>query len=166
MLRQSLTNFATKMDHEFPLMNRGGCAVFAAHIAKRLQHIVPTRIKLCDYEHSDLDQIRPLLSDPLHYRSWRHSGIHYVHLIVEFDYDGQTYHYDSEGLRLAQPKWEGYPICDGSFTVDEVASFAANRDAWNSTFNRSRIPVLKRRIKTLFARNLNHNFAYDYILKN
>lgn len=164
MLCQSLTNFASKTRSEFPLLNHGGCAVFAAHVAKRLQHIVPTRIKLIDYSKSDLTAIRSRLSDPKNIYEWHRHGINFVHVIIEFDYDGKTYHYDSDGLKLATgPKWNGgFPISKGSFTVDEVISFAANPHCWNPTFNRSNIPTLKRRVKNLFARKINHNQTFDY----
>jgi len=165
---QSLNNFAIRMSAHYPNMNRGGCAVFAVHVAKRLQSIVPVKIKVCNYDYLDLDEIRAQLDNPLNINRWYSRNVDFVHLVVEFEYQGQLYHYDTDGVRLAEEFWEGdkdFPFATGSFTIEEVTSFTASRFSWNTTFDRKHIPSIKRKVQNLFSRHLYHDVMYKYQLK-
>lgn len=166
MLAQSLSNFAKTMHKVHPRMNNGGCGIFAVHMAKRLQHIVPTRIKLIDYSHHNLDEIRAELDNPLDIRQWHNHGINFVHLIVEFDYKDHTYHFDTNGLNFANdkesPNYKGYGLASGSFTIEEVSHFVAAPYSWNDWFNRREIPAVKRRVKNFFTRHIHQERPYNY----
>lgn len=162
MLEQTLIHFAERMNKAHPMMNYGGCAVFAVHMAKRLQHVVPTRIKLFSWDKHDLNAIRAKLNDPLDIDQWYPHVHSFSHVIVEFDLNDKTYHYDSEGLREAQDSWCGNELSDGEFTVEEMSSFAGAPNQWNTTFNRARIPQVKRQIKNLFARQIYANQLTKY----
>jgi hypothetical protein len=147
------------MNKKYPNINRGGCGIFAVHIAKRLQNIVPVRIVVCDYYKQDLDKIRDNVFNQYNLSDWNNADISFVHLVVEFEYNGIEYHYDTDGVRLKQDEWDaddypfsGYPFCDGSFTIEEISSFVARSDGWNPTFNRKEIPLIERKVKNLFKR--------------
>lgn len=162
MLERTLTSFADRMKELHPNMNYGGCAVFAVHMAKRLEKVVPTRIKLFSWDKWDLDVIRPTLSNPLDIDEWAKHVECFCHLVVEFDHNGQTYHYDTDGLRLATTSWRGDYLADGHFTIEEVSSFTAAQNLWNSMFDRAQIPAVKRRVKNLFARQIYTNQLTKY----
>lgn len=161
MLITSLNAFATRMNKRYPYMNRGGCCVFAVHMAKRLEKVVPTRIRMADYWEENITEKREQI--PVEKRTniqfWYNKGFGFVHLVVEFDLDGKTYHYDTNGVRPAATEWNGYPFAVGHFSIEEASGFASNPAGWNTQFRRSQIPAVKRQVKNLFARHLNHYYV-------
>lgn len=162
---QTINNFTASVNAQFPLLNKGGCGVFAVHMAKRLQHLVPTKIVMANYDMVNIDQIRTRMKNPCNMTEWYTSNVHFVHLIVEIEVGGKSYHIDSEGVREATNNWYGYPIVSGSFTIDEVSQFVSQQNGWNTRFPRTQIPQIKRRVKNLFARHIHNNRPYQYQVK-
>ena len=121
MLLDTLNKFAKKMNKEYPYMNHGGCGVFAIHMAKRLSRVLPTKIVVFNWERLDLDRIKEEIRDKTDGDLWYEHCICFVHIVVEFEYEGEVYHYDTNGVRLKDRNWGDIAVlCDGSLTVDEL----------------------------------------------
>lgn len=137
----------------YPRINCGGCCVFASLVGARLERLgIATRIAVGDDEielGTNIDEIRPKIDNKL--RNWNREGVHFGHVVVEFDYDGATYHYDTAGVIPAQDhtKTINYQIFDGRLTVKEASELAAE-ERWNWMFNRACIPDLTRMVNDFF----------------
>lgn len=153
MIPQSeLTKFAKSVKRKYPDINRGGCGVFAALIAKRLQQFYPVQIVVFGEEgDSSIDVIRSKVSTNLP-KVWQSAGINFNHLVIEFiDDNGDKWHYDATGIHAPDGSiWEDRQI-PGYVTVDEVIELASVQEGWNYTFNRKMIPELDNIVQDFFG---------------
>lgn len=143
-------------------LNAGGCCVYAAHVAKRLQHIVPTRVVVFNSEDIDINYVRANVTNNYSIREWYNNGMRFYHILVEFDYRGKTYLMDSTGiyddLTHAGACAGDATYKTGELTIDETIAFASRPHGWNWWFDRRQIPTLKKHVNRTF-RQLNKQLA-------
>lgn len=153
MLKQ-LKEIGEKVTQAYPMINNGGCCVFAALIARQLDKHVPVRIRACNRgaRKHNLDDIRKNIVENTA-SEWEKNGVTLYHVIVEFDYKGKTYHYDSTKLNEAEDKFDRIPVYPGHFSLEEAEVFADDQYGWNHMFDRSDIPKIKRMIGKFFKEN-------------
>lgn len=147
----ALNEIGNKIATRFELINRGGCCVYAALIASHLSSLVPLRIKVVgETDNEPIDKIRKLvtMNTP---REWNKKGLEFHHVIIEFDFEQNTYHYDTLGVKLASKS--GWRLIPGSLTCDEATELASHRQGWNTAFDRDDISGITEIINDFFAKN-------------
>lgn len=140
--------------------NRGGCCVIAAAIAEHLEQIVPVRIRVSDdhFDHSysddncNLNDMVNYLGTQASHDMWNDADVSFGHVLVEFDYQGRTYHMDTSGVKLAKKRDPsfGWLMYDGFLPLAAAQTLASDAGNWNKTFNRNQIPVLKKMVMATF----------------
>ncbi len=144
-----LNQIGSTVYEKYPTVNSGGCCVYAAAIAVHLQRLgCPVRILVGDdSDEVCIDEIRPSVGCNT-VEEWNNNGLYFGHVIVEFEYEGITYHYDCAGVTSPDSVTVtyGYAIVDGYLTVDEAVDLAACNDGWNSRFDRAFIPDIHKMI--------------------
>ena len=138
--------------------NRGGCCVIAAAIAEHLEQIVPVRIRVSDdhVDHCDddcnLNDIVNYLGPQASHDMWNDAEVSFGHVIVEFDYNGRTYHMDTNGVKLAKKRDPsfGWLMYDGFLPLAAAQTLASEAGNWNKKFNRDQIPVVKKIVTNTF----------------
>lgn len=138
------------------VINYGGCCVYAAAVAKRLEAMgytveCVTRVSQWDDEAS-VDRARTNLRnnglDPSNAtaRDWFDAGVSTYHVGVRFKHVGRWYTHDTASLRRGRDicgdtmKFECTP--DG-LTPDEAHAMADDAKGWNVTFDRGQIPAIR-----------------------
>jgi hypothetical protein len=112
---------------------------------------VPTRVAVVGYDSADLNYIREATGSSLTTAEWYYNGCDFWHVLVEFDYDGQTWLVDQEGIYTRESiPWQGMKVSDGALTIQEALAFAADEAAWNDQFDRRQIPALRKDITRHF----------------
>jgi hypothetical protein len=151
-LINTLNNLAAATIKRHPHVDHGGCCVVAAHVGKRLQEKnIPVRIRVLNNpwmgNAPDLDEAREQISNSLDKWEWEQSDVDFYHVIVEFEYDGKKYAYDStDGVReIDEVHHEDGVLLDGAMTVEEARALA-DVDDWNPMFNRDQVSTVRRRI--------------------
>lgn len=133
-------------------LNSGGCAVFAAHVGYHLKYragISNVRLRIGHSFADECDQIptieeaRKNTHSNANAHDWNDVGVHFGHVIVEFELDDRVYHYDSSGVTRAAGVTEnfGFVLHKGALTIEEGLQIACDPSGWNSSFNRSQIPT-------------------------
>jgi len=151
-----LTNLAKEVTKKFPNINDGGCCIFAALVAKELQHICPVRIIGFSSDSTNIDLVRPnILNNTC--REWGDNGVDFNHIVVEINAkiisndEGDKWHYDANGIFASNGS-----ICidkvqlKGSLSVKEAIELANNPEGWNRDFDRTDIPKLEKVINKYF----------------
>lgn len=152
MIPQTVLNkFASKINKKYQYINRGGCCVFAAHVAKQLQKHYPVKIVTFGYRtKKSVDDIRKNVKVNTA-REWYANGLDLNHVVIEFvDEQGKIWHYDSTGVHKADGSIYDDPIIRGYLTVDEALEMASSPLGWNNQFDRSVIPEFKRMVHNHF----------------
>lgn len=130
-----------------PDVNYGGCCVVAAEIANQMQGMVPTRLRVGHLWNidTDIETARNNISNVANGYEWHENGVYFGHVIVEFDYQGRTYHMDSSGVHKAKdvdPSF-GYELYSGFLPLSDAKALAGVWSNWNSRFDRCYIPRIK-----------------------
>lgn len=142
-----LAHLGKTVDKEFPLLNYGGCGVFAILVAKELKKRAawPRIIIGGNGEDIDIEDIIPKIQNPLNpYEWWRHD-VYFNHIGVEFLYKGVKYHYDSNGVlaAMSNSRMLGYKLYNGRMRIPIAEKLTSNQGFWNREFDREGIPRLK-----------------------
>lgn len=130
-------------------LNRGGCGVFAALVAKRLNRLgIPAVVRIGNWDASDRPNILEQAltnSNPVNMDNLRNWKVGFDHLIVEFTHEGKTYHMDSDHFHEAKERTTNFdtPIYRGHLTPKQALVIARSK-RWNWTFNRKQIPAMIR----------------------
>lgn len=142
-----------------PLINHGGCCVFAVMVAKELKKYgVWPRIIIADYDPDrDVENIAGVLDDVGDGSEWYKNGIWLCHLGIEFIYKGVKYHYDSEGVHPAAKCLLGYDVCRGRLRISQAEKLANNHKNWNNKFDREKIPNIQQSIDTFLSPSVPFN---------
>ena len=154
-----LRRLAKQLNDNIVLPNRGGCCVISAEIAEHLERIVPVRIRVSnDWVDEDDDCNLNEMVDYLgctvgDHDAWNDNDIAFGHVIVEFDYNGRTYHMDTSGVKLAKKRDPsfGWLMYDGHLPLHAAKALAAQQGNWNKKFNRAQIPRVKKIVEESFA---------------
>lgn len=145
-------------------LNYGGCCVFASLAADLLQHIPSVR-NVClrvahwsaaDSSNTAIEDARKQIievGEPLYQPlSWYLYGdITFGHVIVEFEYRGHRWHFDSEHLVESSGEMEcefSSPLYGGKLKIEDGLELGIASDDWNTCFDRDNIPVVKQMINT------------------
>ena len=156
MLIDKLNDLASEIHGRHPMIDHGGCCVVAAHMAKYLAKFTEVKVVCGDDACRNLNQIRKRMQNPLDKQEWEDFGINFSHVLVEFRYQGKWYAFDCTNGALPKARhWQvnGWDRCHGHWTIEEATSMANTSYGWNSMFDRSRIPAVRRKIGQFFLRN-------------
>lgn len=140
-------------------INRGGCCVLAAAVGAELvkRGLEVDIVVMRTWESSlfgqmDIDEVDKHIKDKNDPIEWQDNGIFFAHVGVRFKLD-KWYVFDSDAInegrtRLSKP---AEPILKGSFSVEQALEFSKIKAAWNDTFDRKQIPLVKKLVKQAFA---------------
>lgn len=143
----------------YPLINCGGCCVYAAMVAEALQKqgieangiVSAWSAGPLNNNGITIDHIRPgIKSNTM--AEWNKHGIRFNHVGVEFvirekGKRAAKKHYDSKGVKRASTELDEMPIYKGRLTLVELKDLARKRKGWNDSFNRDCIPELRKLVK-------------------
>lgn len=152
---KKLDLFMGEIESKYPDINCGGCCVFAALIGKYLEKQgIPVRIRAASMDGdngANLTEIRKEIRRNNIF-VWENYGVEFNHVIVEFDYKGETYHCDATGVHYedsVDPAF-GWYLQDGYISVKDAAELAKAKSGWNPTFDRKLIPSLRKMVDNFF----------------
>lgn len=140
-------NLLLDVRRQFSDINSGGCGVMATILAYHLKPLVDDmRIVSADYATGNIDTARLTVEENT-VRSWNKEGIRFNHVWVEFKWNWRWYTIDIGGIqsRRAMHKRWGKPY-KGSFTLREMRQMTSIQPGWNSWFDRSQIPFMRRMV--------------------
>lgn len=150
-----LENMGTDIEVRFDNVNFGGCCVVAVAIAEHLRKITRVKIRVAVPSWGDSDSVSFVRNHnkPTNYKDWNSGGLYFDHIFVEFDWEGQKYFVDSEGVYPVdkKPIREGIKaaacigtskLAKGFLKFKEAKALAADANAWNKRFNRGQIPKI------------------------
>ena len=153
-LARALTTLGHKVERKHPDINWGGCGVFAALVAKRLKKHFDVKIRVGNDITPEvaIDDIRTRVESNT-VDEWNCEDMWFSHVVIEFQWKGKTYHYDTTGLHEASDTtyMGGYPIVEGHLTVREMTELARSK-GWNTSFDRDSIPEIRKTINAAFKR--------------
>lgn len=136
----------------YPNINYGGCCVYAAIVAAALEKkgIPVVGIVSSHFSDNNINEARE------HVRhntvpEWERNGIFFTHVGIEFKIGKKKMHYDTHGVRVAKSEFHTIPIYPGRLTKDELRALGSRKSGWNSTFDRTDIPQLRKLVKTSLA---------------
>lgn len=139
-------------------MNAGGCAVFAALVARRLNKIgVKAKVRVGDvfcWGQSKKQFKNAKKKGAKTLEDYRNNGIGFWHLVVEITEGKQKYHFDSESLVPAKENLVLFPqaeFYEGAISPAECLTLARSKD-WNYMFDRKQIPALIKKLNEVFRR--------------
>lgn len=139
-------------------MNAGGCAVFAAFVARRLEKMgIETNIRIGQfYTKPAPNAVAMARKENARYApDYSRHDISFGHVIIEFKWMGETFHFDSDNLAPAAKttKLCDFPIHSEPITPKECLLIARRRQGWNWMFNRKQIPFILRTVSKIFREN-------------
>lgn len=166
--KYTLNKLARDILDAFPDINNGGCCVFAALIAKQLQHYYPVRILAFGKKPTtSIDYARSKVKKN-NCREWGRNDIDLYHIVVEFcDEDGVFYHYDTTGVHNSLGSIrEDLKKIPGSFAIQEACELASDFRGWNTDFDRRNIPNIDKVIKKHFNIPIDNRWSVDSVLRS
>jgi hypothetical protein len=153
-LLKKLGHLSDYMDNTYPLINYGGCCIFAAYVGKRLNKIVPTRVAVFDnVTNTTIDNAREYVWANTT-SQWNFNGVEFGHVVVEFKYKNRWYHLDTNGVRRQVFNWDGDHRVPGSLTIKEAYELGKDCYGWNDMFPRKQIPRIRKDINKFFKQML------------
>jgi len=148
-LLEILDNLGRDVEARYPYINHGGCCVYAAIVAQALQaHRVNAKGIVVSYFASKwihIDKIRNNLKRK-DVREWSENDVNFSHVGLEFRYRGKVYHYDTKQLKLKEKRFDDMEIYPGRLLVEEMVQLAGSPEGWNTSFDRRKIPVIRRMV--------------------
>lgn len=154
----ALNTLGERVNRWYPFINCGGCCVFAVLVAEELQR---RGIETCiivgadvdeDEEIADLREVEKKAKN--NKADWNNNGVFFNHVGIEFRFGDEFYHYDTDGVHPEDVMLGIYRIYGGGITVETAKALAEEADGWNTTFDRKKIPSLRRHIRRYLASTL------------
>lgn len=134
-----------------PLINHGGCCVYAALVGRELKRmgIESWGVVITDMFNParNIDEVRKNIPPKLvkyGYR-WNREGVVFAHIVLKFKLGGKRYIYDTSGVRyedIVEMPF-GFELCPGLLPVEDLEALAGVASNWNSDFDRREIPDVK-----------------------
>jgi hypothetical protein len=154
-----LQELASRVSRVTDNINYGGCAVFASMVAPHVSIFFPgSKIRVMGRNPEiDISAVRP--SDPTDVHEWNDNGVHFGHVVIEFQVKGETFYFDSDGVHTRQALENEYPFAEfhvGEMLLEDVTALASQPDGWNWMFERQFIEPMKRAMR---------EFLSDYCLR-
>lgn len=151
-LIQRLRNLGAAAERALPNLNRGGCGVYAAAVALRLEELgIPSECVVPAWNVSSVAEARGNLNHNGGVntaRDWAEAGVCWYHVGVRFKHGGRWYTHDSQATRqgrVAVGDDLAFDATPDGLTPHEMWGAAQSQDGWNATFNRKRgIPEVQR----------------------
>lgn len=131
-----------------PLVNHGGCAVYASHVAQALEArgLTVWAVITSMLRDDDLNIVRNQ-SKPRTLREWNDAGILIGHIMLQFEHEGRIWSHDARNTCTGRIKYEptyGGRLVPGFLTVPELVNIAAARKGWNPAFRRrTGVPAIR-----------------------
>lgn len=149
-IAEQLQALGVDMENRIEYLNRGGCAVYAAHVAARLHKLglpVWGVVSMAwGGDNVDLNAIR-MNNRPRCVYDWNRAGVDFNHVLLQFVHDGTIWTHDSNVTVPQAVKRE--PTCNGrivrgNLTLSELQALASRQEGWNRCFSRAEgIPIIK-----------------------
>ncbi len=127
------------LKNQHPMLNRGGCGVFAALAGLRLSRYMPVRLRVISGINADVSDARKHLKANS-MDGWEDVGVHINHVALEVVIDGVILLVDSTWFT---PCDHNRKILEGSLSINEGLELAHNPEGWNKDFPRESIPALE-----------------------
>ena len=149
-----INDLCNDLNDNFPTANHGGCAVVAAILGQHLSAYGVVRIVVGDDQCTPItiENARKLIhSNTL--KEWNKNGLWFGHVVVvEFDYNGDTWHIDTTGVYPASEYLMSgdFPVLEGVMTLHEITELS-NSAGWNTAFQRRHIPNIRAMIERKFG---------------
>jgi hypothetical protein len=168
-LNTQLRRLGRAVEDQFPSINYGGCGVYAAAVAERLQALgVQVDVCVSDSGHeSSVEAARNNLRhngwNPTNAnaRQWTEAGLSFAHLGVRFKHKRHWYVHDTAAIWQGRTRGLGahrrtgsvfddhgprYEVLPDGMTPAEARAIADDPRGWNSTFDRDDIPEVRRMV--------------------
>ena len=135
-----------------PLVNHGGCAVYASHVAQALEArgLTVWAVITSMLRDDDLNIVRNQ-SKPRTLREWNNAGVLIGHVVIEFEYNGRIWRHDARNTVRANSRREptfGKLLCPGYLTIPELVTIAAAKTGWNPALSRrSGVPAIRAAVR-------------------
>lgn len=140
-------------------LNCGGCGLFAAAVGKQIEKLgVKVKVRIGHWPFVvKTDAIpRGRKNNSKTLDEWNDSGLNIGHAFLEFEHEGEKYHFDSGGVTKANesncPTLKSMVPYPDSLNLRELALTVRQQDGWNTSFNRKEFPALSKEIKTIFKK--------------
>ena len=153
-----LNDLGEEISSKIHRLNNGGCCMYAYEVAKLMPIDCLILVGNPYYDYSSIPLARKTIyqnnASPKNINSWWDVGIIFGHVFIEFEYEGKTYHYDSNGVRDAReydPSF-GFPVAEGWLTLEEAKTLNRQRTGWNTSYNRRQTKKVKKIICERLAR--------------
>lgn len=155
-LIKTLNNLGQRINRYYPLINEGGCCVYASLVGKELQNrgIAVKIVVAARDARGNLDVVRRKLNNNNLKSEWNEKNVWFNHVGFEFKYKNRIYHADTNGVNPKGRKLQEWRIYSGRLSLDEGTILANEPEGWNDSFDRNKIPSLKRHIKSYLASKL------------
>lgn len=162
---RKLNKFAKQMQAEYPLMNSGGCCVFASLMSAHLAKILPVKIHVEGASYyrtlNNIDHIRPNVVND----DWSSHDVRFNHVSISYEVNGTTYFYDTRGSKkryvplCAARQLREAALHPGNLTINEASFLAAEDWRWNRSFDRKHIPKLIQQVDEFFEKEFKMKVA-------
>lgn len=154
LMLRALDEFCKSIQHDHPMINHGGCCVFASLLGNKLDKWfddVAIRVSNDD-ANTTVDDVRSNIERNTT-REWNRSGLFFGHVIVEFAHRKKWYVVDTTGVHpySGHDPCFHWPLYEGSLTLKEAAELAAD-DNWNWVFPRDQIPAIQKKVNAFFRK--------------
>lgn len=154
-----LEHIAVDVSAHLDNVNRGGCAVYAVELAKRMEaRGIPYSIRSYSFRDYKEVNIATIENDKFNYRRkllgdrhiWECYGVYFDHVCLEIG----GFLWDSDGPRSNRNKtWNYcYILQPGSVSLEAMQKMAARKSNWNSAFCRSQVPKMRRIMDKHFSK--------------
>ena len=139
-----------------PLVNHGGCAVYASHVAQALEArgLTVWAVLTSQLRDDDLNIVRNQ-SKPRTLRQWNDAGVLIGHVMLQFEHEGRIWSHDARNTCIGRIKYEptyGGRLVPGYLTVPELVSIASQPWGSNPAFDRrSGVPVNRAAVRRMIS---------------
>jgi hypothetical protein len=161
-MRMKLTTFLDKLgdkiNNNIEDVNYGGCCIVAYHVCTSLRAMgVKARVVVYDPGRPAMNTVRQELmkygESNRSTKDWQRRGMGFWHVLVEFQYRGDRYLYDSDGcVSRAESRYR--KGLRGTLALVEAQGLISSPHGWNSDFDRRQIPKLEKTIQKHFEKEL------------
>lgn len=161
-MRMKLTTFLDKLgdkiNNNISLVNCGGCCVVAHHVCTSLRAMgVKAKVVVYDPSCPLVNTVRRKLmkynESNRNTVDWQRRGLGFWHVLVEFQYRGERYLFDSDGcVKKAESRYTKH--LKGALALAETEGLISAQEGWNRDFDRKQIPKLEKIIQKHFEKEL------------
>lgn len=144
-IKEALHAIADECNSNIELINRGGCAVYAVELAKRLEALGYDDYRIRTYGRrlniAKVEQLITTTNAQATIWDWYNNGVTFDHVRLQW----RGFMWDAEGAEKVADatSWMGSGIQDGKISLEAMAKLADSGRGWNFRFKRSQIPEMR-----------------------